>query len=57
MRVSGLNMTMRERIQLGNHVTTKQEIIINAILAIFQLTLNSLKNRNSLVFQRASKFF
>ena len=36
-------MKTRERIQLGNQVITKQKIIISAILAIFQLTLNSLR--------------
>ena len=36
---SGLNMYTRERIQLGNHVTTKHDIIISAIFAIFKLTL------------------
>jgi hypothetical protein len=40
---SGWNMHVRESMQLGSQVITKQNIIISAILAIFQLTLNSLR--------------
>ena len=52
---SGLNMNASERIQLGSQVMTKQKIMIRAIFAIFQLTLNSLFKQKMKLKREAQK--